>query len=155
NAVTGSGKTELYINLIENVIQQKKQVLFLAPEIGLTTQLVQRLTAYFGNKVAVYNSKYSDNERVEVYHHVLNGHENAQIVIGSRASVLLPFGELALVIVDEEHEASSKQRDPAPRLPGRDASLVLPKMFQATVLFGSATPSLDSYYGAYQEQSGY
>src|SRR5690606_8793706 len=87
NAVTGSGKTELYINLIENVIQQKKQVLFLAPEIGLTTQLVQRLTAYFGNKVAVYNSKYSDNERVEVYHHVLNGHENAQIVIGSRASV--------------------------------------------------------------------
>lgn len=155
NAVTGSGKTELYINLIEEIIQQKKQVLFLAPEIGLTTQLVQRLTAYFGNKVAVYNSKYSDNERVEVYHHVLNGHENAQIVIGSRASVFLPFGDLALVIVDEEHEASYKQHDPAPRFHTRDASIVLAKMFQAKVLLGSATPSLESYYNAYQEKYGY
>lgn len=155
NAVTGSGKTELYINLIENVIQQKKQVLFLAPEIGLTTQLVQRLTAYFGNKVAVYNSKYSDNERVEVYHHVLNGHENAQIVIGSRASVFLPFVDLGLVIVDEEHEASYKQHDPAPRFHTRDASIVLAKMFQAKVLLGSATPSLESYYNAYQEKYGY
>lgn len=155
HAVTGSGKTELYINLIEEVLDQNKQVLFLAPEIGLTTQLVQRLTAYFGNKVAVYNSKYSDNERVEVYYHVLNKHENAQIVIGSRASVLLPFTNLGLVIVDEEHEQSYKQHDPAPRFHTRDLSIVLAKRFQAKVLLGSATPSLESYYNAYQEKYGY
>ena len=155
NAVTGAGKTEIYIKLIQECIEKNQQALFLVPEIGLTTQLVQRLTAYFGNKVAVYNSKYSENERVEVYQHVLNNTENAQVVIGSRSSIFLPFKNLQLIIVDEEHEASYKQVDPAPRFHTRDAAIVLAKMFQAKVLLGSATPSLESYYNAYQQKYGY
>lgn len=155
NAVTGAGKTEIYIELLKECIEKKQQALFLVPEIGLTTQLVQRLTAYFGNKVAVYNSKYSENERVEVYQHVLNNNENAQIVIGSRSSVFLPFQELQLIIVDEEHEATYKQVDPAPRFHARDAAVVLAKLFKAKVLLGSATPSLESYYNSYQQKYGY
>lgn len=155
NAVTGAGKTELYIELIKNAISTNQQVLFLVPEIGLTTQLVQRLIAYFGNKVAVYNSKYSENERVEVYQNVLHQTEKAQIVIGSRSSIFLPFKNLQLIIVDEEHESSYKQTDPAPRFHTRDAAIVLAKMFKAKVLLGSATPSLESYYNAYQQKYGY
>lgn len=155
NAVTGAGKTEIYIKLIQECIEKNQQALFLVPEIGLTTQLVQRLTAYFGNKIAVYNSKYSENERVEVYQHVLNNTENAQIVIGSRSSIFLPFKNLQLIIVDEEHEASYKQVDPAPRFHTRDAAIVLAKMFNAKVLLGSATPSLESYYNSYQQKYGY
>lgn len=155
NGVTGSGKTEIYVQLIKETLKQDKQVLFLVPEIGLTTQLVQRLTRYFGNEIGVYNSKYSENERVEVYHHVLHGHENARIVIGSRSSVFLPFKDLGLIIVDEEQEASYKQNDPAPRFQARDASVVLAKMFNARILLGSATPSLESYYNAYQGKYGY
>ncbi len=155
NAVTGAGKTEIYIKLIQECIEKNHQALFLVPEIGLTTQLVQRLTAYFGNKIAVYNSKYSENERVEVYQHVLNNTENAQVVIGSRSSIFLPFKNLQLIIVDEEHEASYKQVDPAPRFHARDAAIVLAKMFNAKVLLGSATPSLESYYNSYQQKYGY
>lgn len=155
NAVTGAGKTEIYIKLIQECIEKNQQALFLVPEIGLTTQLVQRLTAYFGNKVAVYNSKYSENERVEVYQHVLNHTENSQVVIGSRSSIFLPFKNLRLIIVDEEHEASYKQVDPAPRFHARDAAIVLAKMFNAKVLLGSATPSLESYYNSYQQKYGY
>ena len=155
NAVTGAGKTEMYIKLIQECIEKNQQALFLVPEIGLTTQLVQRLTAYFGNKVAVFNSKYSENERVEVYQHVLNQSENAQVVIGSRSSIFLPFKNLQLIIVDEEHEASYKQVDPAPRFHTRDAAIVLAKMFNAKVLLGSATPSLESYYNSYQQKYGY
>lgn len=155
NAVTGAGKTEIYIELLKECIEKKQQALFLVPEIGLTTQLVQRLTAYFGNKVAVYNSKYSENERVEVYQHVLNNNENAQIVIGSRSSVFLPFQDLQLIIVDEEHEGTYKQVDPAPRFHARDAAVVLAKLFKAKVLLGSATPSLESYYNSYQQKYGY
>lgn len=155
NAVTGAGKTEIYIKLIQECIEKNQQALFLVPEIGLTTQLVQRLTAYFGNKIAVYNSKYSENERVEVYQHVLNNTENAQVVIGSRSSIFLPFKNLQLIIVDEEHEASYKQVDPAPRFHARDAAIVLAKMFNAKVLLGSATPSLESYYNSYQQKYGY
>lgn len=155
NAVTGAGKTEIYIKLIQECIEKNQQALFLVPEIGLTTQLVQRLTAYFGNKVAVYNSKYSENERVEVYQHVLNHTEKAQVVIGSRSSIFLPFKNLRLIIVDEEHEASYKQVDPAPRFHTRDTAIVLAKMFQAKVLLGSATPSLESYYNSYQQKYGY
>lgn len=155
NAVTGAGKTEIYIKLIQGCIEKNQQALFLVPEIGLTTQLVQRLTAYFGNKIAVYNSKYSENERVEVYQHVLNNAENAQVVIGSRSSIFLPFKNLQLIIVDEEHEASYKQVDPAPRFHARDAAIVLAKMFNAKVLLGSATPSLESYYNSYQQKYGY
>ncbi len=153
NAVTGAGKTEIYIKLIQECIEKNHQALFLVPEIGLTTQLVQRLTAYFGNKIAVYNSKYSENERVEVYQHVLNNTENAQVVIGSRSSIFLPFKNLQLIIVDEEHEASYKQVDPAPRFHARDAAIVLAKMFNAKVLLGSATPSLESYYNSYQQNT--
>lgn len=155
NAVTGAGKTEMYIKLIQECIEKNQQALFLVPEIGLTTQLVQRLAAYFGNKVAVYNSKYSENERVEVYQHVLNNTENAQVVIGSRSSIFLPFKKLQLIIVDEEHEASYKQVDPAPRFHARDTAILLAKMFQAKVLLGSATPSLESYYNSYQQKYGY
>lgn len=155
NAVTGAGKTEIYIKLIQECIEKNQQALFLVPEIGLTTQLVQRLTAYFGNKIAVYNSKYSENERVEVYQHVLNNTENAQVVIGSRSSIFLPFKNLQLIIVDEEHESSYKQVDPAPRFHARDAAIVLAKMFNAKVLLGSATPSLESYYNSYQQKYGY
>ena len=155
NAVTGAGKTEIYIKLIQECIEKNQQALFLVPEIGLTTQLVQRLTAYFGNKVAVYNSKYSENERVEVYQHVLNHTEKAQVVIGSRSSIFLPFKNLRLIIVDEEHEASYKQVDPAPRFHTRDTAIVLAKMFHAKVLLGSATPSLESYYNSYQQKYGY
>ncbi len=155
NAVTGAGKTEIYIKLLQECIEKNQQALFLVPEIGLTTQLVQRLTAYFGNKIAVYNSKYSENERVEVYQHVLNNTENAQIVVGSRSSIFLPFKNLQLIIVDEEHEASYKQVDPAPRFHARDAAIVLAKMFNAKVLLGSATPSLESYYNSYQQKYGY
>ncbi|KAA5534379.1 replication restart helicase PriA [Paenimyroides baculatum] len=155
NAVTGAGKTEIYIKLLQECIEKNQQALFLVPEIGLTTQLVQRLTAYFGNKIAVYNSKYSENERVEVYQHVLNNTENAQVVIGSRSSIFLPFKNLQLIIVDEEHEASYKQVDPAPRFHARDAAIVLAKMFNAKVLLGSATPSLESYYNSYQQKYGY
>ncbi len=155
NAVTGAGKTEIYIKLLQECIEKNQQALFLVPEIGLTTQLVQRLTAYFGNKIAVYNSKYSENERVEVYQHVLNNTENAQIVVGSRSSIFLPFKNLQLIIVDEEHEASYKQVDPTPRFHARDAAIVLAKMFNAKVLLGSATPSLESYYNSYQQKYGY
>lgn len=155
NAVTGAGKTEIYIKLIQECIEKNQQALFLVPEIGLTTQLVQRLTAYFGNKIAVYNSKYSENERVEVYQHVLNHTENAQVVIGSRSSIFLPFKNLQLIIVDEEHEVSYKQVDPAPRFHARDAAIVLAKMFNSKVLLGSATPSLESYYNSYQQKYGY
>jgi len=155
NAVTGAGKTEIYIKLLQECIEKNQQALFLVPEIGLTTQLVQRLTAYFGNKIAVYNSKYSENERVEVYQHVLNNTENAQIVVGSRSSIFLPFKNLQLIIVDEEHEASYKQVDPAPRFHARDTAIVLAKMFNAKVLLGSATPSLESYYNSYQQKYGY
>ena len=153
--VTGSGKTELYIRQIQKCIENNQQALFLVPEIALTTQLVQRLVTFFGNKVAVYNSKYSENERVEVYQHVLNNHENAQLVVGSLSSIFLPFQNLGLIIVDEEHEASYKQIDPAPRYQARDAAVVLSKMFNAKVLLGSATPSLESFYNAYQGKYGF
>ena len=155
NGVTGSGKTEIYLQLIKKAIQNNEQVLFLVPEIALTTQLVQRLTSYFGNHVAVYNSKYSENERVEVYHHVLNNHENAKIVIGSRSSIFLPFQNLGLIIIDEEHEATYKQANPAPRYHARDAAVVLAQQFKSKVLLGSATPSLESYYNSYQNKYGF
>lgn len=148
HGVTSSGKTEVYAALIEKYLEQGKQVLFLLPEIALTTQLISRLQTYFGNKVSVYHSKYSTNERVEVYNNVLVGASKAQIVIGARSALLLPFINLGLVVVDEEHEPSYKQFDPAPRYHARDAAIVLAKMHSAKVLLGSATPSLESYYNA-------
>lgn len=151
HGVTSSGKTEIYIKLIEEFLKHDKQILYLLPEIALTTQLVSRLTAYFGNKVAVFHSKYSNNERVEVWNQVLSNSEKAQIVIGARSALFLPFSNLGFVIVDEEHEPTFKQQDPAPRYHARDAAIVLANSHQAKVLLGSATPSIETYYNA---QSG-
>jgi primosomal protein N' (replication factor Y) (superfamily II helicase) len=151
HGVTSSGKTEIYIKLIEEYSKEEKQILYLLPEIALTTQLVGRLRNYFGNKVAVFHSKYSNNERVEVWQQVLEQSPKAQIVIGARSALFLPFSNLGLVIVDEEHEQTFKQVDPSPRYHARDASIVLANSHKAKVLLGSATPSIESYFNA---QSG-
>jgi primosomal protein N' (replication factor Y) len=151
HGVTSSGKTEIYIKLIETIIAKDRQVLYLLPEIALTTQLVERLTKHFGNMVAVFHSKYSNNERVEVWRQVLENSEKAQIVIGARSAMFLPFSDLGLIIVDEEHEQTFKQQDPAPRYHARDAAIVLANSHQAKVLLGSATPSIETYFNA---QSG-
>ncbi len=151
HGVTASGKTEVYIKLIEEYIKEEKQILYLLPEIALTTQLVGRLRDYFGNKVAVFHSKYSNNERVEVWQQVLELSPKAQIVIGARSALFLPFSNLGLVIVDEEHEQTFKQVDPAPRYHARDASIVLANSHKSKVLLGSATPSIETYFNA---QSG-
>ncbi|MDR0227778.1 MAG: primosomal protein N' [Flavobacteriaceae bacterium] len=152
--VTASGKTEVYIKLIEQYLAQDGQVLFLLPEIGLSAQLVARLTNYFGNQVAVYHSRYSHNERLEVWDQVLNQSEKAKVVIGTRLSVFLPFKDLRLVVIDEEQEANYKQNEPAPRYHGRDVGIVLATQHKAKVLMGTATPSLESYYNATQAKYG-
>ncbi len=151
HGVTSSGKTEIYTKLIEEYLNQGKQVLYLLPEIALTTQLVSRLTQHFGNQVAVFHSKYSNNERVEVWNQVLNQSEKAKIVIGARSALFLPFSDLGLIIVDEEHENTFKQENPAPRYHARDAAIVLANAHKSKVILGSATPSLETYYNA---QSG-
>ena len=151
HGVTSSGKTEIYVKKIEAIIAAGKQVLYLVPEIALTSQLVQRLEHYFGNQIAVYHSRYSQNERLEVWNHVLNDSESARVIIGARSSVLLPFSNLGLVIVDEEHEQSYKQFDPAPRYHARDTAIVLASIFKAKTLLGSATPSIESYFNATKE----
>ena len=154
HGVTSSGKTEIYVKLIEDAIAKGKQALYLLPEIALTTQLVTRLQNYFGEKVAVFHSKYSSHERVEVWYNVLNNEAKAQIVLGARSSIFLPFSNLGLVIVDEEHESSYKQFDPAPRYHARDAAIVLAGLFKSKTLLGSATPSLESYFNAQQNKYG-
>jgi primosomal protein N' (replication factor Y) (superfamily II helicase) len=146
HGVTASGKTEIYIKLIEEQVNIDKQVLFLLPEIALTTQLVQRLVAYFGNQVAVFHSKYSNNERIEVWNQVLENSDKANVVIGVRSALFLPFSNLGLIVVDEEHEQTYKQEAPAPRYHARDCAVVLAKQHQAKILLGSATPSLETYY---------
>lgn len=154
HGVTSSGKTEIYVKLIEKALKQKKQVLYLLPEIALTTQLVTRLQSYFGEQVAVFHSKYSNHERVEVWNQVLSNSPKAQVILGARSSVLLPFYNLGLVIVDEEHEQSYKQFDPAPRYHARDTAIVLASIFKTKTLLGSATPSLESYFNAKQNKYG-
>jgi primosomal protein N' (replication factor Y) (superfamily II helicase) len=154
HGVTSSGKTEVYVKLIENVIAKGQQVLYLLPEIALTTQLVTRLQSYFGEKIAVFHSRYSSHERVEVWYNVLQNLPKAQIILGARSSIFLPFHNLGLVIVDEEHEPSYKQFDPAPRYHARDAAIVLANLFKSKTLLGSATPSLESYYNAQQGKYG-
>lgn len=154
HGVTSSGKTEIYIKLIEAVIDKEQQVLYLVPEIALTTQLVERLQAHFGDLVAVFHSRYSSFERMEVWNHVLQNTSKGRIIIGARSSVLLPFKDLGLVIVDEEHEQSYKQFDPAPRYHARDSAIVLAHLFKVKTLLGSATPSLESYYNARQNKYG-
>ncbi|MGC1203883.1 MAG: primosomal protein N' [Flavobacteriaceae bacterium] len=155
HGVTSSGKTEVYVKLIEAALNDGKQVLYLLPEIALTTQLVSRLQNYFGEQVAVFHSKYSSHERVEVWNNVLNNSAKAKIVLGARSSIFLPFNNLGLIIVDEEHEQSFKQFDPAPRYHARDTSVVLANMHHAKTLLGSATPSLESYFNAKQNKYGF
>ena len=149
HGVTGSGKTEIYVQLIQEQLDLGKQVLFLLPEIALTTQLIQRLSAYFGEKIGVYHSRFNQNERVEIWNHVLhNDPTRFRIILGARSSLFLPFRDLGLIIVDEEHESTFKQYDPSPRYHARDSSIVLGMIHKAHVLLGSATPSLESYYNA-------
>ncbi|MBS1529700.1 MAG: primosomal protein N', partial [Bacteroidetes bacterium] len=146
HGVTSSGKTQLYIRLIEEVINSGRQVLYLLPEIALTTHIIERLRQYFSSSIGVYHSRFNDNERVEVWQKVLN-HEY-KVVLGARSSVFLPFSDLGLIIVDEEHETSYKQFDPAPRYNARDAAIYLGGTYHGKVLLGSATPSFESYYNA-------
>lgn len=152
--VTSSGKTELYIHLIDYVLRQKKQALYLVPEIALTTQLTRRLQAVFGDKVVIYHSKFSDNERVDIYRRLLRSDEPC-VVVGARSSLFLPFASLGIVVVDEEHESSYKQFDPAPRYNARDCAILLATMHGAKVLLGSATPSVETYYKAKSGKYGY
>ena len=154
HGVTSSGKTEIYIKLIEEYLATGKQTLYLLPEIALTTQLMGRLRAYFGNKVAVFHSKYNNNERIEVWNQVLQKSEKALVVIGARSALFLPFHDLGFIIVDEEHEQTFKQVDPAPRYHARDAAIVLAHSHKAKVLLGSATPSLETYYNAKSDKFG-
>ncbi len=154
HGVTSSGKTEVYIKLIAEVIDSGEQALYLLPEIALTSQLINRLKIYFGNQIAVYHSKYSIHERVEVWNNVLAQNANAKVVIGARSAMFLPFKNLGLIVVDEEHESSFKQFDPAPRYHARDASIVLAQLQQAHCLLGSATPSIESYRNAQMGKYG-
>jgi primosomal protein N' (replication factor Y) len=155
HGITGSGKTEIYIKLIEQAIEKGKQVLFLVPEIALTTQLIQRLNAYFGKLIGVYHSRFNANERVEIWNKVLaNDRQHFRIIVGARSAVFLPFQELGLVIVDEEHEASFKQQDPAPRYNGRDIAIVLAHYFKAKTVLGSATPAIETFHNAREGKYG-
>ena len=177
HGVTASGKTEIYIKLIQEAIDEGKQVLYLLPEIALTEQIINRLKKYFGDRVGVYHSRYDNNERVEIWQQVMNFRSQQstangqqlltsevqkpkakslsskyQIIIGSRSAVFLPFTDLGLIIVDEEHDSSFKQIDPAPRYSARDLAALMSKMFHARLLLGSATPSFESYYNARQNK---
>ncbi len=155
HGVTGSGKTEVYIQLIKEQIDKGNQVLYLLPEIALTTQIISRLRKKFGDKVGVYHSKYNSNERVEVWNEMLKGKESRfQIIIGARSAVFLPFQNLGLLIVDEEHDSSYKQHDPAPRYQGRDSAIYLAGLHGAKVLLGSATPSIETYWNAKEGKFG-
>lgn len=153
HGVTSSGKTELYIHLFDYVLRQGRQCLMLVPEIALTTQLTERLQRVFGSKIIVYHSKFSDNERVEIWRRLLKSTEPV-VVIGARSALFLPFNRLGLVVVDEEHDSSYKQQDPAPRYNARDAATVLARMHGAKTLLGSATPAIDTYYKALSGKYG-
>jgi len=152
HGVTSSGKTQIYIRLIEDMINSGRQVLYLLPEIALTTHIIERLRQYFGSSIGVYHSRFNDNERVEVWQKVLN-HEY-KVVLGARSSVFLPFVDLGMIIVDEEHETSYKQFDPAPRYNARDAAVYLANTYHSKVLLGSATPSFETYYNARTHKYG-
>ncbi len=157
HGVTSSGKTEIYIKLIEKTIREGKQVLYLLPEIALSIQLLSRLEKYFGNKIGIYHSRFSKEERVEIWNKVneTDKEKRYQIIIGSRASLFLPFSELGLIIVDEEHDTGYKQREPAPRYNARDAAIYLATLHKSKVLLGSATPSLETYFNTQIEKYGY
>jgi primosomal protein N' (replication factor Y) (superfamily II helicase) len=146
HGVTGSGKTQIYIKLIEAYYNQGKQVLYLLPEIALTAQMIRRLQMHFGGNIAIYHSKFNNNERVELWNKIKSG--EIRIVLGARSAIFLPFKELGLVVVDEEHDSSFKQQEPSPRYNARDTAIFYASLFGAKVLLGSATPSLETYYNA-------
>ena len=153
HGVTSSGKTEVYIHLIQNALEKHQQVLYILPEIALTVQITQRLQRIFGNQLGIYHSKYNDAERVEIWKKQLSDNPY-KVILGVRSSVFLPFQNLGLVIIDEEHETSFKQQDPAPRYHARSVAVMLAKMYNAKTLLGTATPSMESYYNACQGKYG-
>ena len=155
HGVTSSGKTEIYIHLIKKAIDEGKQVLYLLPEIALTVQMTRRLHNVFGSRLGIYHSRYSDAERVEIWKKQLSA-EPYDVILGARSAIFLPFTRLGLVIVDEEHETSFKQQDPAPRYHARSAAIMLARMYEgAKVLLGTATPSMESYHNACTGKYGY
>jgi len=155
HGVTGSGKTEIYVKLIEEAFDRGEQVLYLLPEIALTTQLINRLTKYFGKKIGVYHSRFNQNERVEIWNKVLkNDPDEYRLIIGARSSLFLPYTNLGMIIVDEEHENSFKQYNPAPRYHGRDMSLILGHYHKAKTLYGSATPAIETFWNSEQGRFG-
>ena len=153
HGITGSGKTQIYVALIESIMQQGKQALYMLPEIALTAQMIRRLKMYFGNSIAIYHSKFNPNERVEIWNKVKTG--EIKIVLGARSALFLPYKDLSLIIVDEEHDASYKQQEPAPRYQARDTAIYYANQISAKVVLGSATPSIESYYNASQNKYGY
>jgi primosomal protein N' (replication factor Y) len=155
HGVTSSGKTEIFVKLIAAQLAANKQVLYLLPEIALTTQLIKRLKRYFGDAVLVYHSRFSDRERVETWMRLREDSATPKLIVGARSAVFLPFGSLGLIIVDEEHETSFKQFDPAPRYHARDTAVVLAQLHQAKVLLGSATPAFETYFNARQGKYGH
>ena len=152
HGITSSGKTQIYIKLIEQFIRRGKQVLYMLPEIALTSQIIRRLQKHFGGYIGVYHSKFSQNERVEIWNKVKTG--EMKVVLGARSSVFLPYNDLGLIICDEEHDTSFKQQDPAPRYNGRDAAIYLSSLFNGKTILGSATPSLESYHNATEGKYG-
>ena len=148
--VTGSGKTEIYNELINEKLNKNKQILYLVPEISITSQMILRLQNRFGNRVIVYHSKYSNNERVEMWKLINENNKKAKIILGARSSILLPFRNLGLIIVDEEHDNSFKQFDPSPRYNARDLAVYMGYYLDIKVILGSATPSIESYYNVKQ-----
>lgn len=152
HGVTGSGKTQIYIKLIESYYNQGKQVLYLLPEIALTAQMIRRLQTHFGGNIAIYHSRFNNNERVELWNKIKTG--ETRIVLGARSALFLPFKELGLIVVDEEHDSSFKQYDPAPRYNARDAAVYYASVFGAKVLLGSATPSIETYFNAQKGKYG-
>ena len=158
HGVTGSGKTEIYIKMIDEVLKEGRQVLYLLPEIALTSQIVNRLRKYFGDKVGVYHSRFNEYERVEIWNHVLQSGSSItgkyQLILGARSALFLPYRNLGLVIVDEEHDGSYKQVDPAPRYHARDGAIVLAGIHKAKTLLGTATPSLETYYNVKNNKYG-
>jgi primosomal protein N' (replication factor Y) (superfamily II helicase) len=152
HGVTSSGKTQLYIKQIEKFVRQGKQVLYLLPEITLTAQIIRRLQLYFGGNIAIYHSKFNNNERIEIWNKIKTG--EIKIILGARSALFLPFKNPGLIVIDEEHDPSFKQQDPAPRYNARDAAVYYASLFNAKVLMGSATPSLESYYNARKNKYG-
>ncbi|WP_152267916.1 replication restart helicase PriA [Agriterribacter humi] len=152
HGITSSGKTQIYIKLIEQYVHQGKQVLYLLPEIALTSQIIRRLQKHFGGYIGIYHSKFSQNERIEIWNKIKSG--ELKIILGARSSLFLPFTDLGLIVVDEEHDTSFKQHDPAPRYNARDSAIYYAGLFEAKILLGSATPSVESYFNASQGKYG-